>query len=60
LDASKEWGFGVMVYHVKGEPKDNEVRFAKGSIEPILFLSQQLTTAERNYWPTELEMAGMI
>lgn len=26
----------------------------------ILFLSRLLTTAERNYWPTELEIAGFV
>ena len=27
---------------------------------PVLFLSRQLTTAERNYWPTELETSELV
>lgn len=30
------------------------------SIQPILFLSKRLSPAERNYWPTELEMSGVV
>ena len=30
------------------------------SMQPILFLSRQLTSAETRYWPTELEMAGIV
>ena len=29
-------------------------------MEPILFLSKLLTTAERRYWPTELEVACLV
>ena len=29
-------------------------------MQPILFLSRLLTLAERNYWPTELEIAGFV
>ena len=29
-------------------------------MQPILFLSRQLTPAESRYWPTELEMAGIV
>ena len=31
-----------------------------GKIEPILFLSYILSAAELKYWPTELEVAGLI
>lgn len=27
---------------------------------PIMFLSRLLTPAEKNYWPTELETAGLV
>ena len=30
------------------------------SLQPILFLSRQLKPAETRYWPTELEMAGIV
>lgn len=30
------------------------------SMQPILFLSKLLTQAEKNYWPTELEIAGFV
>ena len=63
VDASKERGFGVMIYHVKNDdalakpksppPKNKEV-------EPIMFLSKILSQAEQRYWPTELEMAGLV
>ncbi len=29
-------------------------------MQPILFLSRLLTAAEKNYWPTELEIAGFV
>ena len=32
----------------------------RNQIEPIMFLSRLLTAAEKNYWPTELEMAGLV
>ena len=59
LDASKEFGFGVQVFHVKGEaPKEKWP--ARSQIEPIMYLSRLLTSAERSYWPTELEVAGFV
>ncbi len=59
LDASKKFGFGAMIYHLK-------VNLAKGkylarkAVEPILFLTQLLHPAETHYWPTELELAGIV
>jgi hypothetical protein len=49
MDASKEYGFGACIYHV-----------IDGKVKPILFLSRLLTTAEKLYWPTELEVAGLV
>ena len=57
LDASKAWGFAAMVYHVK---KDVAEGFARTDVQPILFLSKMLNQAELNYWPTELEVAGLV
>lgn len=59
LDSSKSWGFAAIVYYVKGDPEIN-VLVARTSVEPILFLSKLLNNAERNYWPTELEVAGIV
>ena len=57
LDASKAWGFAAMVYHVK---KDVVEGFNRTDVQPILFLSKMLNQAEANYWPTELEVAGLV
>ena len=59
LDASKSWGFAAMIYHVKGDT-GTDAPVARTSVEPILFLSKLLNDAERNYWPTELEVAGIV
>ena len=32
----------------------------QGKIESILFLSCMLSVAELRYWPTELEVAGLV
>ena len=57
LDASKEWGFAAMIYHVKNDPDGD---FSRTDVQPILFLSKMLNQAEQNYWPTELEVAGIV
>ena len=63
LDASKEFGFGAHLYYVKEDylkdlqPGQFPPRHA---IEPVLFLSRLLTSAETRYWPTELETAGIV
>ncbi|SLM33512.1 reverse partial [Lasallia pustulata] len=58
IDGSKQWGFGIMVYHIKGDPGGND--FPRKSIQPVMFLSKLLNDAERNYWPTELEVAALV
>ena len=61
LDASKTLCFGAMVYHSKNTiTRDNGAPSKKTSIELILFLSQLLTDAETQYWPTELETARLV
>ena len=57
LDASKVWGFAAMIYHVKGDVTEG---FSRTAVQPILFLSKMLNSAEQNYWPTELEVAGIV
>lgn len=82
-DASKEWGFGIFVYHVIDDPDPvlepipppagfegvengpttwlKRVKdFPNGSIQPILFMSKRLSSAEENYFPTELEMSAVV
>lgn len=58
LDGSKRYGFGAMIYHVKGDPQESS--FPRTDIEPIMFLSKLLNPAELRYWPTELEVAALI
>ena len=60
LDSSKK-GIGVIVYHVKGDPDPPKATdIHKSDIQPIMFLSKLLSTAESHYWPTELETAGLV
>ena len=61
LDASKAWGFAAMVYHVKEDSNKDLARpFPRTDVQPIMFLSKMLNSAEGNYWPTELEVAGIV
>ncbi|KAJ5090186.1 hypothetical protein N7532_008870 [Penicillium argentinense] len=61
LDASKEAGFGAMVFHVNPtHVHDISKPPAANAIQPVLFLSRDLSAAERNYWPTELEVACLV
>lgn len=61
FDASKEFGFGVVVFHTSPNKEFPERNwFSRSSLQPILFLSRFLTLAERNYWPTKLEITGFI
>ena len=62
VDASKERGFGVMIYHFKFEspPLKTSPPLKRHDVESIMFLSKTLSPAEEKYWPTELEMAGLV
>ncbi len=61
LDASKEFGFGVVAFHTTGEDVLPEGKWPSStSIQPILFLSRLLMAAEKNYWLTEREIAGFV
>ncbi len=61
LDASKEFGFGAMVFHTTSGETIPEGRWPSANIiQPILFLSKLLAPTEKNYWPTELEIAGFL
>ena len=61
LNASKEFGFGAVAFHDTEGSSLPEGRWpSRTSMQPILFLSRLLTQAEKNYWPTELEIAGFV
>ncbi|ERF74442.1 hypothetical protein EPUS_09487 [Endocarpon pusillum Z07020] len=60
LDASKELGFGVAAYQLEGEEAQDPHKPSRTFLRPIIFLSKCLTPAERNYWPTDLELAGLV
>ena len=65
LDASKEWGFGVIVFHVKENDIKNDASSKtkwppRTAIEPIMYLSKLLTSADKKYWSTGLEIAGFV
>jgi hypothetical protein len=56
LDTSREYGTGLAVYQLTGDP---EV-YCKTRLVPLHFLSKQLTPAESRYWPTDMELAGLV
>lgn len=58
VDASKQRGFGIMIAHLEGDAITDNPSRAK--TQPILFLSKTLSSAERHYWPTELEVACLV
>ena len=59
LDGSKKFGFGAMIYHLKGNLAIENYPTRK-LVEPILFLSQLFNLAEIWYWLTKLELAGIV
>ena len=48
-----------MVYHVIEDPLE-DVAFPRTDVQSILFLSKLLNGAEKNYWPTELKVVGIV
>jgi predicted nucleic acid-binding Zn ribbon protein len=71
MDASKERGYGAMITQIPvwSFPEDQKAKTvldptAEGydyNLErPICFLSKRLNKHEMNYWPTELEVAGLV
>jgi hypothetical protein len=54
-----------MIYIVKGDPPPdidgNKAHlFKKEDIQIVMFLSKALTGLETCYWPTELEVSGLV
>ena len=61
LDTSKEFGFGVIVFHTAANEALLEGRWPSTTlVQPIFLLFRLLTSAKRNYWPIELEIAGFV
>jgi len=56
VDSSKEYGCGLAVYQLTGDPAVYE----KTRLVPLHFMSRELTGAERRYWPTDMEMSGLV
>ena len=56
MNAFKEFGFSTHIYHMKNSDRSS----IQKSMESILFLSKALSDAETRYWPTELEVAGLV
>ncbi len=57
LNASKEFGFGAILFYVR----QGEKKWPKQStVEPIVLLFRLLTTAEKNYWPTKLVIEEFV
>ena len=59
LDASKKFEFGAIIYYLKGSLATGDY-LARKAVEPILFLNQLFNLAETRYWPTELELVGIV
>lgn len=61
LDSSKVWGMAAMLYHLaKALPEGETSEIPRKNVQPILFLSREINLVEKNYWPTELEVSGMV
>jgi hypothetical protein len=56
LDTSREYGTGLAVYQLTGDPDT----YCKTRLVPLHFLSKRLTPAEANYWPTDMELSGLV
>jgi hypothetical protein len=56
LDSSREYGTGLAVYQLTDDP----AVYNKNRLVPLHFMSRKLTPAEENYWPTDMEMSGLV
>ncbi|KAJ9405571.1 hypothetical protein DTO045G8_6601 [Paecilomyces variotii] len=70
LDASAI-GFSAVLYHVRDEDLEDGKHLSKIAppvkaapehrrIQPVLFMSRRTNQAEKNYWPTEMEVACLV
>jgi hypothetical protein len=71
MDASKERGYGAMITQIPAWSFDEEKKAATvldptaenydiKMEKPVCYLSKRLNKHEMNYWPTELEVAGLV
>lgn len=67
IDASKEWGYGVSVSQLPiysmGKLSIEDVTSCNHDRtleKPICYISKKLNSHEKNYWPTELEVACLV
>lgn len=62
LDAFKEFGFEAIFFHIKqGEEEVPKGKWPlKSIIKPLLFFLRLFSSAEKNYWPMKLEIAGFV
>ena len=59
--ASKSFGFAAKISHIKqNHVPATKDRISRVEVQPIMFLSRCLNDVERNYWPTESEVAGIV
>ena len=58
IDASKEREMSAIIFHLKALSISNF--FSCNNIEPIMFLLCLLMLAKTRYWPTKIEMAGLV
>ena len=50
-----------MIYHYKKNSiSEASSKVTRIDVQPIMFLSRCLNTAEYNYWPTKLEIADVV
>ena len=59
IDTFKRRGFTTMIYHIRKEILNESIP-ARADVQLIIFLSKLINAAERNYWPTELEVATIV
>lgn len=59
IDAFLDYGFGIVVFHTRS-PEIFSKWPSSSEIQPVMFLSRLLFRVERNYWPTELEIAALV
>lgn len=60
VDGSLQHGFGVMVFHLKDGFVWDNTPPPSIAVEPVMFLSKCLSSAEMNYGPSEMEVAALV
>ena len=59
LNASKQWDFATIVYHVLSDSFD-DTSYSRTIIQFIMFLSRCLNEVKRNYWSIELKIIDIV